>query len=42
MNNVIYFKVVKMDDLEELFNCFNGEDFYGEVEYVFVLYFIIV
>ncbi|HDH5925250.1 TPA: YjcG family protein [Staphylococcus aureus] len=40
-NNLIYFKVAKTDDLEELFNRFNGEDFYGEAEHVFVPHFTI-
>ena len=30
-NNVIYFKVAKTDELEQLFNLFNTEDFHGEL-----------
>ncbi|RIL81530.1 hypothetical protein BUY80_18760, partial [Staphylococcus equorum] len=34
--NVIYFKVEKTDALQDLFNRFDGDDFYGEAEHPFV------
>lgn len=40
-NNVIYFKVAKTDELEQLFNLFNTEDFHGEAEHPFVPHFTI-
>lgn len=39
--HVIYFKVEKTDALEDLFNRFNGEDFYGEAEHPFIPHFTI-
>jgi len=41
INNVIYFKVAKTDDLEQLFNKFNTDDFYGKAEHPFVPHFTI-
>lgn len=40
-NNVIYFKVAKTDELEQLFNKFNAGDFHGEAEHPFVPHFTI-
>ncbi|UDI78695.1 2'-5' RNA ligase family protein [Staphylococcus taiwanensis] len=40
-NNVIYFKVAKTDELEQLFDKFNTEDFHGEAEHPFVPHFTI-
>ncbi|UXR70132.1 MULTISPECIES: 2'-5' RNA ligase family protein [unclassified Staphylococcus] len=39
--NVIYFKVEKTDVLEDLFNRFDGDAFYGEAEHPFVPHFTI-
>ncbi|PTG70874.1 2'-5' RNA ligase family protein [Staphylococcus chromogenes] len=39
--NVIYFKVEKTDELQDLFNRFDGDDFYGEAEHPFVPHFTI-
>ena len=40
-NNVIYFKVEKTDALQQLFDKFNTEDFYGKAEHPFVPHFTI-
>lgn len=41
VSNVIYFKVAKTESLEQLFNQFNTEDFYGIAEHPFVPHFTI-
>lgn len=41
VNNVIYFKVAKNDELEEIFNRFDTDDFYGKAEHQFVPHFTI-
>ncbi|PTI94583.1 hypothetical protein BU045_02310 [Staphylococcus simulans] len=41
VNNVIYFKVEKTPELEELDNRFNNGDFYGQPEHSFVPHFTI-
>ena len=41
VNNVIYFKVEKTPELEELDNRFNSGDFYGQPEHSFVPHFTI-
>ena len=41
ISNVIYFKVAKTESLEQLFNQFNTEDFYGTAEHPFVPHFTI-
>ncbi|PNZ42108.1 YjcG family protein [Staphylococcus simulans] len=41
VNNVIYFKVEKTSELEELDNRFNNGDFYGQPEHSFVPHFTI-
>ncbi|EGQ0298870.1 hypothetical protein E4314_05300 [Staphylococcus pseudintermedius] len=41
ITNVIYFKVEKNAALEDLFNRFDGEDFYGKSEHAFVPHFTI-
>ena len=41
ISNVIYFKVAKTESLDQLFNQFNTEDFYGTAEHPFVPHFTI-
>ena len=41
INNVIYFKVQKTDEIQNLFDQFNNGDFYGQPDHPFVPHFTI-